>query len=134
MASIRHNLRRFAAVCAVWQLTVLTAIIPIDCCAAHRATETHCRAEASAIQCPMRGIDGMPCPMHRASSEPGHDTVLKGTCTGPIVAFMASTSAHAVLPKPIIVSRALAKTDVVPLCNEQLVAVLDSPDPPPPRG
>jgi hypothetical protein len=75
MAMLRRKLRVVALTWLVFQVAWLTALVPRDCCAAHRPAE-NCHESASATHCPMRSADGTPCPMHRGhSGDNSHPTV-----------------------------------------------------------
>lgn len=73
MGALRSRLRAWTLTWFILQAASLSAFVPADCCAGHRATATHdCHEEVAAPICPMRGADGTPCPMHRppAAAEP----------------------------------------------------------------
>jgi hypothetical protein len=75
MAFWRRHLRAFAATWLVFQAAWLIALVPRDCCAAHRLAETSCHESTSTTHCPMRAADGTPCPMHRGHSSPNSDQI-----------------------------------------------------------
>ena len=152
MASCRRRLRLFATTCLVLQVAWLIAIVPSDCCPAHRAvqSERRCHQQVGANQCPMRTANGQPCPMHRGSSHHAHqnlagDTpdgtqtapdscVLRGACGGPMAAFLTLRSAHGILPVSPVVGRDLELRSVTVASRHDPVGHVDSPEPPPPRS
>src|SRR5262245_36338423 len=101
MSAIRYHLRFWVTTWLVFQVVSLSALVPRDCCAAHRlATEKEksCHEEAAVMHepadgahCPMPGKAGEACPMHGS----GHDgqqpasrkCTMQGTCDGPMAAL-----------------------------------------------
>lgn len=69
MAMLRPKLRVVAAVWLMFQAASLTALLPRDCCAAHRPADANRQESTSATYCPMRDADGRPCAMHRGPSD-----------------------------------------------------------------
>ena len=63
MAALRRKMRVFATIWLAFQVTWLSALVPQDCCAAHRRPEKSCHESTSAALCPLRASGG-PCPMH----------------------------------------------------------------------
>jgi len=149
MAFWRRRLHHFAILWLVWQLSTLTAIVPMDCCAGHRAPGAHCAGSTAAMQCPMRGADGQPCPMHRPAASahvdhaghagdhqappPADACVMKGACGGPMAGFLALISNVAILPDATVLP-ALGESDDLRPVDEQRLRRLDPPDSPPPRS
>lgn len=153
MASLREKLRVFATTWLVFQVAWISALVPRDCCAAHRPPEKTCHKSAPAVQCPMRGADGTPCPMHRQDAQPTrhhaavteyqhhqnpppppNDCRLSGSCDGPMAALFALLSNHGILPEPSSVLPLVNVHTAVIAVDENLVGHFESPDPPPPRA
>src|SRR5918999_5778707 len=95
----RGRLRVIAITCLVFQVAWLTALVPRDCCAAHRPadrSERSCHQPVPKVQCPMRSADGTPCPMHGGKTE----CSLRGSCSGPMASLLALLTNHGILPEP----------------------------------
>ena len=140
MGAVRRHLRALSAAWLLFQALSLSAFVPRDCCAAHRpaADAGESCHQPAPPDCPMRGADGAPCPMHRGHA--GHDLsprdqcALRGACSGPLgavaaqlanVGILSDTSPSLPVPAaaPFILPAAgLPAGQIVP------------PDPPPPRA
>jgi hypothetical protein len=72
MGILRSRLRGLAVTWLLLQVAWVTALVPRDCCAAHRPAAKGCHESVSATHCPMRAADGTPCPMHRGHG--GHNS------------------------------------------------------------
>ncbi len=143
MQSIRRSLRLWVTTWFVVQVASLSALVPRDCCAAHRpaasAAKPSCHEKAAATQCPMRAADGTPCPMHRGDHHEAADTsrddcAMRGTCSGPMAAMVAQLSNYGVLPSTLQLAPDLHPGAVRLSVDEQLLIRLTPPDPPPPRA
>lgn len=150
----RGTIRRVAAIWLMLQMAWLTALIPRDCCGAHRpgaSQEAGCHSPGSAAQCPMRAADGTPCPMHSASvshATHGHDAPaesrlpddpparcsLRGACAGPMAALLVLLANHGVLPESTSAMPDVAVRSVVIAADDRTAGDLVPPDPPPPRA
>jgi hypothetical protein len=164
MAMLRRRLRIVALTWLVFQVSWLTALVPRECCAAHRPAETGAHESAAPAHCPMRAADGRPCPMHRghdsdptaatrhhhdaAPAEHRHDDSartgerksspfdcrLTGGCDGPMAAVFTLLSNHGILPA----STATAPNDAAGLvaiaARAGVAGRFQPPDPPPPRA
>jgi hypothetical protein len=134
---VRQHLRAWAIVSLLVQSAWLFAIVPADCCAAHTTAtpERACHEEVQASHCTMAHGGGAACPMHQAGTSPSSsdDCRLRGTCAGPMSAFLTLLAAHGVLPTPLetLTSLPLAgpSLDRVPQAVNHFVP----PDAPPPR-
>ena len=144
MISIRRSLRFWVTTWLVFQVASLSALVPRDCCAAHKSeasvTKPSCHQEvAPATQCPMRAANGTACPMHRGDHHEAADTsrsdcAMRGTCRGPMVAMVAQLSNHGVLPSQFSVLPDLHQTAALISVDEHPVTRLTPPDSPPPRA
>ena len=143
MQLIRRSLRLWVATWLVLQVASLSALVPRDCCAAHRpaanAAKRTCHQKAAATHCPMRAAGGAPCPMHRGGHSEAADTsrdncTMRGTCSGPLTALFAQLSNHGVLPATLQVLPDVRQGAVTGGSEEHLLTRLASPDPPPPRA
>ena len=160
MASLRRKLRVFATTWLVFQAVWVAALVPRDCCAAHRPAERTCHESAAAAQCPMRAADGTPCPMHRGrkgheqdhlvQAEHHHQPVaaehhreipvtpadcrLGGVCDGPMAALFALLSHHGILPEPTAAPPNVDIRLAAPPVHENVAGRFEPPDPPPPRA
>jgi hypothetical protein len=143
MIIIRRRLRFWVTAWLVFQVGSLSALVPRDCCAAHRQAATgkehSCHEQAAAVQCPIRAADGTPCPMHQsgdsdASEKPSDRCSMHGTCDGPISTLFALLSNHGVLTDSFAMSPDLHRDSIPIHTRENLIARLASPDSPPPRA
>jgi len=143
MAPLRRYLRLWVAVWLVFQVASLSALVPRECCAAHRQAATRakpsCHETAPATQCPMRAGGGTPCPMHSgdhtgASNSSRDGCAMRGACSGPIAALFAQLSNYGVVTNSFQWQPDLQRGSAAVSTLEQLVTRLASPDPPPPRA
>ena len=161
MACLRRNLRVFVTTWLMFQVAWLTALVPRNCCAAHRPAEKSCHESAAATHCPMRDATGRPCPMHRGHaghdspepdpaehhhqtlgsahhtqtpSAPSSDCRLSGVCDGPMAALFALLSNHGILPEATEALPSVAARQVAPPVHESLTGRFEQPDSPPPRA
>jgi hypothetical protein len=120
MTIVRRHLRLFVAAWLVFQVASLSALVPRECCLAHKpvATDGHGKACHEAVPAPDNG--------KRCS--------LRGTCDGPMAALFALLSNHGVLTDSIAVAPDLHPGAPPIQIRESLVSRLPSPDPPPPRA
>jgi len=142
MRSIRRSLRLWVATWLVVQVASLSALVPRDCCAAHRqaasTAKPSCHEKAAATQCPIRAADGTPCPLHRGDHNEAADTsrdgcAMRGTCTGPMAALFAQLSNYGILTDSFQLRPDVHRGSAAASPPEQLVTRLASPGPPPPR-
>ena len=143
MRSIRHSLRLWVAIWLVAQVASLSALVPRDCCPAHRpavsTAKPSCHQQAAATRCPMRASAGTPCPMHRGEHNEVADTsrdrcAMRSSCTGPMAALLAQLSNYGVLTDSFQVQPDRQASPAAPNRSEQLVTRLAPPEPPPPRA
>lgn len=139
MTTIRRQLRLWVAAWLVFQSTSLLALVPLDCCAAHRpqaATAKHnCHEKTPVTHCPMPAADGTPCPMHRVSQPASEDEcVMRGACDGPAAALASLVSQPGILVDAYEMApdRQVRAVPIPP--REHLIRGLRSPDSPPPRA
>lgn len=140
MTFLRAHLSLFVWLWLVGQSVSLSAFLPADCCAAHRAAAAEtpeCHAAADQA-CEMHAAIGEECPMHAAPAAAA-DTptdsdicVMRGLCHAPATALA------------MLIPMAGVLVDLPPLADADLsVAVADQParsfivtlphDTPPPR-
>jgi hypothetical protein len=151
MVSLRRHLRAWAVAWIVFQGTSLSALVPIDACAARlsaaaaeqtSATTTphkNCHANAAPAPCPMRANSGLPCPMHRGTShdmdQSSRETCsMRGTCDPPVAALLALLSNHGVLTPSSATSPDLSRSWIAPSAAEDPASRLAPPASPPPRA
>lgn len=143
MAQLRRHLQLWVAAWLVVQVASLSALLPRDCCAAHRpaasSAKPACHEKAAAIQCPMRAADGTPCPMHRGDHSEAADAsrdgcAMRSTCRGPMAALFAQLSNHGILTDQfqLLLDPHAGSAGVRP--SENLITRLAPPDTPPPRA
>ena len=134
MATLRRRLRVLATAWLMLQVAWLTALVPRDCCDAHRVAAKGCHESVTAPQCPMQAASGRPCPMHRGAQETPADCRLTGSCGGPMAAMFALLSNHGLLPST---ATARPHADVRPVAaavRGNLIDRFQPPDSPPPRA
>ena len=137
MASVTRRRRVATAAWLFVQAALLFALLPRDCCASHRAAASPgCHEQAAARQCPMRGPDGTPCPMHRAGTHRGAevDCSLQGTCNGPMAGMLAQLSHVTIVTEPLSALPDVASAPASPPAASVLSSRSAPPDSPPPRG
>jgi hypothetical protein len=149
MSALRHHLRFWVTTWLVFQVVSLSALVPRDCCAAHRiATEKQrtCHEEAAAAtretadgdHCPMPGMAGEACPMHGTAHDghqsPARRCTMQGTCAGPMAALFVIISNHGVLTEPLQLAHDLTVAVAPNPAREELVSRFSSPASPPPRA
>ena len=144
MTTVRRRLRLWAAAWLLCHAASLFALVPRDCCAAHRPAARQadhgCHEKAAATHYPMRAANGTSCPMHRSSqSDRDEDSnracAMRGTCDDPIAAMVALLSHCGVLTNSIeTISPDLHVSAAAIRTGEPAIGRLPSPDPPPPRA
>jgi hypothetical protein len=117
MAVLRRKLRTVTITWLVFQAAWLIALVPRDCCAAHRppaATTCH---------------ESMPA----AQSSPV-DCRLTGGCDGPMAALFALLSNHGIMPEFTAVIPDVEVSRITVIARENVGGQFHPPDPPPPRA
>jgi hypothetical protein len=148
MTALRHRLRFWVTIWLVFQVVSLSALVPRDCCAAHRIATTeekNCHEESAPVpehpagaHCPMPGANGEPCPMHgsgHGNHQPPRDgCTMQGTCDGPMAAFLNIISNHGVLTDLPSLALDLTGSEAPAALQENAVSRFTPPDAPPPRA
>jgi hypothetical protein len=143
MTSLRRRLRFWAVAWLILQAAPLMALVPRDCCAAHRPAANvkapSCHEKIAAVMCPMRAADGTPCPMHRGSQNDAEQgsrkkCSVRGTCAGPMAALFRLMSVPGILDGSFIVLPGIHAGSVATVSQESLITRLTPPDPLPPRA
>jgi hypothetical protein len=133
MAFLRRNLRVFVAAWLMVQAASLNALVPRDCCLAHRPAATSCHEPAvSATHCPMRATGAAPCAMHRGPVRAA--CALSSACDGPMAALFTLLSNHGTLPAATATLPDAAVTSPVIAVRENVTGRFEPPDSPPPRA
>jgi hypothetical protein len=149
MGFVRPRRHLFAAIWLAFQVAWLSAVVPRNCCAAHKPEES-CHETAASEVCPMQAADGTPCPMHRrlaehdqhaaAGVEHHHqpaplttDCGIRSACDGPMSALFTLLSTIGVLPASAVTMPSLSPSADSLALRENVVGRLASPDAPPPR-
>jgi hypothetical protein len=164
MSVIRRRLRIAVAAWLLFQVVSLSALVPRDCCDAHRISTERCHESAESAYCPMRS-QGRNCPMHQpAPVQDGHadhaDPVasehaahaaavpatheshddsrarctIGGSCSAPATALAVILSSHGVVPPGVPVPANLDSAVAPAVPDEHLISRLAAPDSPPPRA
>jgi hypothetical protein len=142
MTTIRRRLRLWVAAWLVFQVASLWALVPRDCCAAHRSRAEEartCHDSAAATHCAIRAAGGMACPMHPggpadADQRSSNRCSMRGTCDGPMAALVPLLSNQGVLTDAVSIRPDLHPRTDAASPHERLISRLASPDPPPPRA
>ena len=152
MVRLRHRLRVFVAAWLVFQAASFSALVPRDCCSAHRPAAQKCHEPAPVRHCPVQAANKPRCAMHGVTSPatahhapaepsqperaPANDSAcrLTGVCSGPMSALFTLLSNHGVLSDSPSLVFALEVRIVSPAAVENLVGKASSPEPPPPRA
>jgi len=111
MASLRRRLRLCATTWLVFQVAWLAALVPRDCCAAHRPAEKSCHESAPSST----------------------DCRLGGVCDGPMAALFTLLSNHGILPDSATPLPELALRSARMTINQHVIDRFEPPDAPPPR-
>ena len=153
MLTLRRRPQFWVAAWLIFQGSALYALVPRDCCAAHRHGGDH---QSAAHHATPAAVPAEATPAAATSSDdhahhghqmaaqpeaapadatPARGCVMRGTCDGPMAAVLAVLSTQGVPPSNIFslvpyVSSAL----VTGSAPEHLLSRLASPEPPPPRA
>ena len=132
MRIFRRHLRSLATVWLVVQAGWVSAIVPRDCCAAHRPatvkTDRSCHDPVAVAH--MHHEMGQP----REQQQDANKCALRGTCAGPMAALFALLSNHGILTESATPTPNTGTALVAPPAIENVVGRLETPDPPPPRA
>jgi hypothetical protein len=120
MTSIRRRLRLWVTAWLVVQAASLSALVPHDCCLAHRPAETvkppTCHEKAAAEQVPVPKCS------------------MRENCAGPLAVLLQLLSNHGVLTASLEASPDLTIATLPLAARENVITQLSSPDPPPPKA
>lgn len=130
MTSLRRNLRPWVTAWLLCQVAALSALVPRDCCAAHRP---------ATVEKQHGGQDEAPCPLHKetttSADEPSNPRCsMRGTCAGPMAGLAALLSNQGVLSEPFAMLPDLHESRITVPTRENLITRLAPPNPPPPRA
>src|SRR5262245_37942618 len=135
MGTLRRHIRGFATAWLLFQVASLSALVPRDCCAAHRPVQQKksdmaCHETAAA---PIAAHGGHA--MHRATTPDKSDECkLRGACDGPMAGFIAQLSLQGVLGDPFQLAPSMVAGSLDEQSREHLIGRLAPPDAPPPRS
>ena len=144
MQSIRCGLRLWVATWLIVQVASLSALVPRDCCAAHRAATKarpacHQAPAVAVTHCPMPARSGTACPMHgghdaATADRSGDGCAMRGSCKGPMAALFTLLSNYGPLTVPFQLQPDVYARSAPVRAGETLVTLLVPPDSPPPRA
>ena len=149
MRTIRGRLRLWVTAWLVFQAASLSALVPRDCCTAHRvvAGKPACHEMADVPHCPVPAADGAQCPMHHAGhahalaaanrtsgEQPAEGCAMRGLCDGPLAAFSAALWNHGVLTDAFAAAPDHHALPAIAQPRANPISRLASLDPPPPRA
>jgi hypothetical protein len=125
----------YVAAWLIFQAAALSAVVPRDCCAAHRPAAAKADPACHDAAPPAQDAHAH---HSRAAADRGaapDDTCsLRGSCGGPMAGFLAQLSLHGVLGDRPQLGLDLVGTHLEPLGREHLASRLIPPDSPPPRA
>jgi hypothetical protein len=133
MRIFRRHLRAWASVWLAAQLVWVSALVPRDCCAAHRPATAKASANCHEPVATPHMHHGQPQPPEQ-QPQSHSGCALRGTCAGPMAAFFALLSNHGILTESAAPIPNIATASVSVPTIENVVSRLESPDPPPPRA
>jgi len=149
MLTLRRRPQFWVAAWLIFQGSALYALVPRDCCAAHRhggdhQSAAHQPVPAEASPAPSAHSDDHAHVGHQmapapepanADPAPVRGCVMRGTCDGPMAAVLAVLSTQGVPPIDAfrLVQESTA-TLVAGAAHEHPTSRLASPEPPPPRA
>ena len=142
MSAVRRHLRVYVAVWLAFQAAALSAVVPRECCAAHRAAPAKVAADCHEPAAPVpqdahahHGAAAAGSEAAPGRSTPDDDTCsIRGACGGPMAGFLAQLSLHGVLAARPQLAPDVAGTNLECVAHEHLVSRLAAPDSPPPRA
>ena len=124
MALIRRRLRSCAATWLVFQVAWIAALVPRDCCAAHRPVETSCHESAGVAmehQQPAAPLSSAECR-------------LTGRCDGPMSALVTLLSNFGILPTSTAALPVMDARSAWSAIPQSVIGRSRPPDLPPPRA
>lgn len=158
MAFLRGRLRVFATSWLLFQIAWLTALVPRDCCAAHRPAECQespsahhaTPPESCAAHDDHAGAHGShvaaaaehhhehgPAPSDAPPATPAApptDCLMGRACDGPMAALLALLSNHGIVPDAVSMLPPLEARRVGAVADENVRGHFPSPESPPPRS
>jgi hypothetical protein len=138
MTSRRRGPQIWVALWLVCQMSTLMALVPRDCCAAHRPEQgdPHAGHGPVAPAAPAASADEHAHhQMHQEDVPPVRQCAVRGTCDGPMAALMAVLSIQVVPPSEAFhVLPDLRVVAAIRSADQVLTSLLAPPDAPPPRA
>ena len=130
MTALRHRLHLCVAAWLILQVAALSAFVPQDCCATHKAQHEKNHQSMGGHAHAEHGEH------HAAPKSPAQGCVMKGTCQGPMSAILAILSNQGVPPSGAfrVAPDDLSSTLAAVIVREHIPSLLAAPDPPPPRA
>jgi hypothetical protein len=136
MSAVRRHLRVYVTAWLMFQAAALSAVVPRDCCAAHRPVAAKpapaCHEAAPVAQ-------DVHAHHHGSVPDPGTESdadrcSLRGSCGGPMAGFLAQLSQQGVLGERSQLAPEVVSTHLESATREHLISRLVAPDSPPPRA
>jgi hypothetical protein len=124
MNRTRRHLRAWASTWLVIQVLSLSALLPRDCCAAHRLHKGPAAHGAA---------DEAACAMHPAQ-KPEPECSLRGTCNGPVLALPITTTSADPASTPFTLAPDTVFTEAAVALVARPTAIDVLSDTPPPRA
>lgn len=122
MCALRLRLRHWVALWLVVQTTSLAALVPRDCCKAHRSD-------------PQDRPDAPACHKKVAAHTDNTPTCsMRTACQGPMAVLASLLSTHGIVPDAPALQPQLPTSFVGPVVIETPLRRINSPETPPPRA
>jgi hypothetical protein len=139
MTTLRYRLHLWVAAWLIFQVATLSALVPRDCCAAHKAQHQKPRPATAKASPVGHGSVHHGMAHHgvnkAARKTPMEQCVMRGTCKGPMSAVIALLSHHGVPPvEAFTLAPDLGSTVTAGAITERVSSRLTPPDLPPPRA
>jgi hypothetical protein len=110
------------------QAAQVAALVPADCCAAHRLPA---EPKPAAAQCPMHANQAA---VDVTDDTKDSDCAMRGTCGGPFAALLALLSNQSILTRPAATTPTFDARPMFTGRQENVAALFDPPNSPPPRA
>jgi hypothetical protein len=141
MSALRGRLRLYVVAWLVFQVAMLSALVPRDCCSAHRpaaeAGDASCHETAAvADHCTVAAADAAHCPSGPGEAPQPSETgcSMRGVCNAPMAVVSSLLSNYGAVTESVTLSfpAGVARQPGSPA--ERPIGLRPDPDPLPPRA
>jgi hypothetical protein len=129
MVRFRAHLRLWVVVGCVFPVAPLMALLPLDCCTAHRSDSRVAAYDRESAHAP----DPTTCPMHQPTQANDEDCQMRSGCTVPVDVIAALLGHQGILSESLAMPRSLDSRPAPVLGSEVVISLRLLPDTPPPR-